>query len=229
VLLLPIIQRVQVPEDDLVNVSLGDADTRCMAGYTHIERRAALTMLALGCLFGVRLTLTFLGVLWWPLTLVGFALVLAIRYFASNGRILDFEPWFKGVSGESQVQQALRELQPHGYAVIGDVDMGRGRGNVDHIVVGPTGVFAIETKNRGGRVVAGRDRLVSEWHQEDARQAVREAMWVRDRAGVRFVEAFLVYPTATVEPDVVRLPNVTVMSLPRLNPEITSQPVTPSR
>ena len=40
--------------------------------------------------------------------------------------------------------------------------------------------------------------------------------------GVRFVEAFLVYPTAKVEPDVFRLPNVTIMSLARLNPEITS-------
>ncbi|MGH2641595.1 MAG: nuclease-related domain-containing protein [Actinomycetota bacterium] len=178
-------------------------------------------MLILGCLFGIGVTFAFLGMLWLPLSALGLLLVVAISFLASKGRILDFESWLIGASGESQVRQTLRDLEPLGYSVIGDVDMGRG--NVDHVVVGPTGVFAIETKNRGGRVVAGGDGLLNEWHQADARKAVREAIWVRHRAGVRFVEAFLVYPTAKVEPDVLRLPNVTVMSLPRLNAEITSR------
>jgi len=191
-----------------------------MARSTHTERRAAIAMLAYGLLCGIAITLAFFGIVWLPFSAAGILIMVGIRYLASKGRRLDFEPWFVGASGESQVRQALRELEQLGYSVIDDVD--KGHGNVDHVVVGPTGVFAIETKNRGGRIVAGPDGLLNKWHQEDARQAVREAMWVRDRAGVRFVEAFLVYPTAKVEPDVFKLPNVTIMSLARLNPEITS-------
>jgi hypothetical protein len=192
-----------------------------MAQSTYVERRAAIAMLAYGLLCGIAVTLAFFGIVWLPFSAAGIGIVVGIRYLASKGRLLDFEPWFTGASGESQVSQALKELEPLGYTVINDVDMGRG--NVDHVVVGPTGVFAIETKNRLGRVVADQGRLVNRWDAQNARQAVREAIWVRDRASVRFVEAFLVYPTAKVDPDVLRLPNVTVLSLPRLNAEITSQ------
>ena len=192
-----------------------------MARYTHVERRAGVILLITGIFSGVAFTLAALGFVWWPLSFVGLGLMIGVHLLSWNGRALDFDPWLKGVSGESQVQQALKELEPLGYRVINDVDMGRG--NVDHVVVGPTGVFAIETKNRGGRVVSEEGRLVNRWDEEHASQAVREAMWVRDRARVRFVVALLVYPSAKVEADVLRLPNVTVLSLPRLNGEITSQ------
>jgi hypothetical protein len=58
----------------------------------------------------------------------------------------------KGVQGEKIVAEALEELKAYGYRVFHDLE---GEGfNVDHVVIGPAGVFAIETKMRtkpGGR------------------------------------------------------------------------------
>jgi hypothetical protein len=56
-----------------------------------------------------------------------------------------------GVQGERYVGQFLQnELLPKGYWVIHDIpfDIGGNTFNVDHAVIGPTGVYAIETKTR---------------------------------------------------------------------------------
>jgi hypothetical protein len=44
----------------------------------------------------------------------------------------------------------LEELAASGWYVIHDVSLGRG--NVDHVVVGPGGLFTIETKSHRGKV-----------------------------------------------------------------------------
>lgn len=54
----------------------------------------------------------------------------------------------RGYLGEVYVGQTLQELVAHGYAIFHDIDGGAG-GNIDHAVVGPGGIFAIETKTRG--------------------------------------------------------------------------------
>lgn len=50
-----------------------------------------------------------------------------------------------GYAGEVAVGSALNELMRQGYYVFHDVK-GDGEYNIDHIVVGPNGVFAVETK-----------------------------------------------------------------------------------
>ena len=50
-----------------------------------------------------------------------------------------------GRDGERIVGQELEKLREHGYRVYHDF-LGE-KGNIDHIVVGPTGVFTIETKS----------------------------------------------------------------------------------
>jgi len=71
-----------------------------------------------------------------------------------------------GLSGEKAVAEKLDELKAKGYQIIHDIP---GDGfNVDHVVVGPTGVFVIETKMRskvdrespGSTDVAGPDQRV---------------------------------------------------------------------
>ena len=64
--------------------------------------------------------------------------------------------FFKGAAGEEIVARELARL-PAGYHVFHSMDAGGGvlmrrGGDIDHVVVGPTGVFAIETKNWRGRV-----------------------------------------------------------------------------
>ncbi len=59
-----------------------------------------------------------------------------------------------GAEGERKAEMALRPLERAGWRVFHDVQTGYG--NYDHIVVGPTGIYLIESKNLMG-VVSLRD------------------------------------------------------------------------
>src|ERR1700722_7836399 len=54
----------------------------------------------------------------------------------------------RGAQGEEHVGGLLNELTDQGWRVIHDASLGHG--NVDHILVGPAGVFTIETKSHPG-------------------------------------------------------------------------------
>ncbi|MFI7536549.1 nuclease-related domain-containing protein [Streptosporangium sp. NPDC049376] len=63
--------------------------------------------------------------------------------------------WRKGAIGERRTARMLRPLGRHGYTVLHDRALPSGRANVDHLVIGKTGVFVVDTKNwhRGKRLV----------------------------------------------------------------------------
>jgi hypothetical protein len=71
------------------------------------------------------------------------------RFFGGSFK-RDYDSWAQGAEGEEVVGQILEGLREQGWCVIHDVSFGRG--NIDHIVVGPGGIFTIETKSRGGKV-----------------------------------------------------------------------------
>jgi hypothetical protein len=58
--------------------------------------------------------------------------------------------WERGAEGERRTEDRLRELERAGWTVVHDVQ--RRRSNWDHIVVGPAGVFVLETKDRRGEL-----------------------------------------------------------------------------
>jgi nuclease-like protein len=60
----------------------------------------------------------------------------------------------RGALAEEHVGGLLDQLPDDRWRVIHDATLGRG--NVDHIVIGPPGVFTIETKSHPGPVRAGR-------------------------------------------------------------------------
>jgi hypothetical protein len=62
----------------------------------------------------------------------------------------DHGRWLRGAEGEEAVGAVLESLTADGWHVIHDVSFGRG--NIDHVVVGPGGVFAVETKSHAGRI-----------------------------------------------------------------------------
>jgi Nuclease-related domain len=74
----------------------------------------------------------------------------AWKRFFGGGLERDFSSWSQGAEGEEVVGGILERLTGDGWHAIHDVAFGRG--NIDHIVVGPGGVFTIETKSRGGKV-----------------------------------------------------------------------------
>ena len=62
-----------------------------------------------------------------------------------------------GLSGERHVAQVLaRELSDE-YVLINGLKLPRGAGDIDHLVVGPTGMFLLETKTMAGRIVCEPD------------------------------------------------------------------------
>jgi hypothetical protein len=62
-----------------------------------------------------------------------------------------------GMSGERQVGQAMARELPQEYVLINGLKLPRGAGDIDHLVVGPTGVFLLETKTMAGRIVCEPD------------------------------------------------------------------------
>jgi hypothetical protein len=63
----------------------------------------------------------------------------------------DYGAWSQGAEGEEVVGEILEGLVADGWQVIHDVSLGRG--NIDHVVVGPGGLFTVETKSRRGRLL----------------------------------------------------------------------------
>ena len=59
--------------------------------------------------------------------------------------------WRKGAAGEALVASTLDEL-PNNFVVINDVS--KRFGNIDHVVIGPTGVYVVDAKNWKGTVKA---------------------------------------------------------------------------
>lgn len=57
-----------------------------------------------------------------------------------------YRNWGKGILGEELVVETLTPLD-NSYVLINDVLLPEGKGNIDHILVAPTGIFVIETKN----------------------------------------------------------------------------------
>jgi hypothetical protein len=64
--------------------------------------------------------------------------------------------WIKGAAGEEKVAQALAFLPASWDVFHGVPPAGRtlwpARGDLDHVVLGPTGLFVVETKNWTGRI-----------------------------------------------------------------------------
>ena len=95
----------------------------------------------------------------------------------------------EGLAGEMAVAQALTPLLAEGCMVLHDIP--GERGNIDHVVIGPTAVFAIETKSRR-KPLKGRDsarvqydgkRLLFPQHQEvdPLAQVKAVASWLRQQ------------------------------------------------
>ena len=61
-----------------------------------------------------------------------------------------FDRWLRGAQGEESVGAIIDGLAGEGWLTIHDISLGRG--NVDHVLVGPGGVFAVETKANRGRI-----------------------------------------------------------------------------
>jgi hypothetical protein len=95
-------------------------------------------------------------------------LVVAALTVAAASWGLRFRPsaaavaWRRGSAGERRTARLLGPLERHGWAVLHDLAVPGSAANIDHLVIGPGGVFVIDSKQYRGRVALdGSGRL---WH-----------------------------------------------------------------
>jgi Nuclease-related domain len=65
---------------------------------------------------------------------------------------LDAVAWRRGAAGEWRTARLLGPLERHGWAVLHDLAVPGSRANIDHLVIGPGGVFVIDSKRYRGRL-----------------------------------------------------------------------------
>ena len=111
------------------------------------------------------------------------------------------ERWSRGAKGEEDIGRALEALGDR-WAVLHDVNTGRG--NIDHVVIGPGGLFTVETKSHRGRI------RVDDIDERMLRQAWAQNKWLEEVSGQR-VEAVLAFSAAYLDRPLSRRRGVLVM------------------
>lgn len=125
----------------------------------------------------------------WSVILVALACAItlpAIRFFLRFAdeqiRLARLEE--DGADGERDFVKYLKEL-PDTYTVISDLDFAESYGNIDHLIVGPKGVFAVDVKNWRGTVTPdGKGELLLNGRPTDKPQVryfTRRTMDLKDR------------------------------------------------
>ncbi|MGD0644962.1 MAG: nuclease-related domain-containing protein [Candidatus Bathyarchaeia archaeon] len=92
--------------------------------------------------------------------LVSLAPLAAFYFYLHKYRI-----YSAGWEGEKQVAKLLSSKLSDDYLLINDLYLQNGNGDVDHIVLGPNGVFVLETKNWSGNITCNGD----EWQRPGKR------------------------------------------------------------
>lgn len=96
----------------------------------------------------------------------------------------DARSWRRGAEGEEEVARHLAKLPTDRWAVVHDLTIGARGANLDHLVIGPPGVFALNTKHLTGRVtVYQRAFLQNGKKRRYLWDSQREAEVVQERLG----------------------------------------------
>jgi hypothetical protein len=114
----------------------------------------------------------------------GFGAAAAMVLILLNSPPAHIERWRQGAEGERATERALRPLTGKQWVLINDLDTGHG--NIDHVLIGPAGVFLLETKNLGGIITVEHGVLCVRWHEDpsDGYENNRLAARVRGAAAM---------------------------------------------
>lgn len=93
---------------------------------------------------------------------------------------VQYQNYEKGMTGERKVIKILSASLNNEYSMFNDVNLESMKGgNIDHIVVGPTGIFVIETKNYKGKISYYGDNWEGVGRKSPSKQARINAMRIR--------------------------------------------------
>jgi hypothetical protein len=125
----------------------------------RLKRRAALPLVvgtAVIVMLAVFLGFQSLGV---PVASVASVAVGLVFLYALYRLPFESLMWAKGAEGERKTAAFLEPLLDAGFVVLYNRQIPGEQGDIDSLVIGPTGVFPIETKNWGHRLEVRNDRL----------------------------------------------------------------------
>jgi len=174
--------------------ALSTDPTRRTAGQyarATVQRIRLRTLVALGALAVATAALGRIFGLHDPRFIAAEIGLLVIMFLISHFVLPDVHRRDRGASGEEHVGALLDSFCEGDWRVIHDVTLSR-RGNVDHLVIGPAGVFTIETKSHAGPV------RVSRVHGATLEQAHAQRRAIEGVTGLK-VEPLIVYSRAWVD------------------------------
>jgi hypothetical protein len=123
------------------------------------------------------------------------------------------EAWRKGAEGEERLGRRIQKLEQHGFRVLHDRLVPGSKANVDHLVIGPTGVFAVDAKNYSGKLTLSKGTL---WHgRHPLTKTLATTRWEAER-----VSQTLSGPLGGHSPDVTPVMCVLGAELPQQRFEI---------
>jgi Nuclease-related domain len=131
----------------------------------------------------------------------------------------DANAWRRGAAGERRTARLLGPLQQEGWAVLHDLAVPGSRANLDHLVIGPAGVFVIDSKQYRGRLQL--DPSGRLWHgRYPLAPALRAVSFQADQAA-----------QVLTDPDVVVVPVIAVhgTQVPWGKVVMNGVPVVPAR
>jgi hypothetical protein len=102
------------------------------------------------------------------------------------GRVPDrVSAWRRGARGERTTAKLLAPLERHGFTIFHDLNLPGGRVNIDHLVIGPTGTWTIDSKAWRNRTVVDKDGRL--WRgRAPADHTVRIAWWEAEQVATLF-------------------------------------------
>jgi len=183
----------------------------CMVGYCFANRHTLMSVI--------------------PIPL---AFVFAIIAFKNIGRRFDQQIRQArmeeiGAEGERSILPTLKKL-PDTYTVVCDLDFADSYGNIDHLIIGPTGIFSIDVKNWKGTVAAdGAGELLLNGKPTDkpqVRNFTGRTMELKNRLKALtrldpFIQCLFVFPHTYLEARWGTTGNVLCVDLDNIIPLIT--------
>jgi hypothetical protein len=165
---------------------------------------------------------------------IGFFMA-AMLLMLSKTSVRHWSRWSLGRNGESKVTEALKSL-PDEYVVLNDIVLPDRKGNIDHLLIGPNGVFVIETKNYSGFVRCEEEQWFVNGHRirSLSKQAKRNSMAIRgsiaglfpgQRTRVPYVVPLLVFVSRSTRLKLFK-PTVCVLKLNELVEFIRDREIT---
>ena len=101
------------------------------------------------------------------------ALLLFFPFFFAFYFFRKYSGYKQGYEGENKVSKILSSTLSDEYYLINDIMISDGHGNIDHVVLGPNGIFVIETKNYGGRIACYGDEWTRQYTSKKPRRFSR--------------------------------------------------------